>query len=76
VAKSNKATKVARGAIRRRITKRQLAEALGVSTDTVERRVMQGKLAPGLRDGGRDYWFEDQLVEYNARLQTAAKLEQ
>lgn len=49
---------------RRRITKRQVAELRGYgSTDTVDRRIRAGKLPPGVRDGGKLYWWLDEILD-------------
>ena len=54
---------------RRRFNKRRTAEALGFSTDTLERKVERREFPPGILDGNRRYWFEDQIRDYNAALE-------
>jgi hypothetical protein len=47
------------GYVRQRLSKRQLAEAEGISTRTVDRRVADGVYVTPEVESGRLYWWSD-----------------
>ena len=59
------------GHVRRRLTKRQLAELEGVSTRGVMRRVKRGDYAQPEVENGRLYWWSDSYRRKPASADTA-----
>lgn len=60
------------------LTRDRLALYLGVSTDTVDRRIADGSLPPGRRatkEGGRVYWLREDIDSAIRAWETSREIE-